>query len=97
MTSAAGPTMLDALEEETAAVVGYETSLTCQLECSPQCGLEWMVDGQPINDEEKYKVESVKVEEINQFTGIKSTLSWKQLEKRDEERRITCRFSAKFS
>merc|ERR1719458_875609 len=67
----AGPTILAALEEETAAVVRYETSLICQLECSPQCGLEWMVDGQPIDDEEKYKVESVKVEEINQFTGIK--------------------------
>jgi len=91
----AGPTMLDALEEETAAVVGYETSLTCQLECSPLCGLEWLVDGQLVGEEEeKYTVEEEIVEEeeeINQFTGVKSALTWHQLERTDDEISITCR------
>jgi len=90
----AGPTILDSPEEETAAVVGYETSLTCQLECSPLCGLQWLVDGQLVDEEEKYTVEEEIVEqeeEINQFTGVKSTLTWHQLERTDEETIITCR------
>jgi len=90
----AGPTILNALDEETSAVVGYETSLTCQLECSPRCGLEWLVDGQLVDEEEKYTVEEEIVEEEeekNQFTGVKSTLTWHQLEKTDEEISITCR------
>merc|ERR1712130_1072448 len=90
---AAGPTMLEALVEETAAVVGYETSLTCQMECSPLCGLEWLVDGQLVDDE-KFTVEEEIVQEekeINQFTGVKSTLTWHQLERTDEEISITCR------
>ena len=96
--SQAGPTMLKALEEETAAVVGYETSLTCQMECSPLCGLEWLVDGQLVDDE-KYTVEEEIVQEekeINQFTGVKSTLTWHQLERTDEEISITCRLSGHF-
>ena len=98
MTSPAGPTILDSPEKETAAVVGYETSLTCQLECSPLCGLQWLVDGQLVDEEEKYTVEEEIVEqeeEINQFTGVKSTLTWHQLERTDEETIITCRFSVK--
>ena len=97
LTSPAGPNMLDALEEETAAVVGYETSLTCQLECSPLCGLEWLVDGQLVDEEEeKCTVEEEIVEEeeeINQFTGVKSALAWHQLERTDDKIIITCRFS----
>ena len=97
MTPPAGPTMLDTLEEETVAVVGYETSLTCQLECSPLCGLEWLVDGQLVGEEEeKYTVEEEIVEEeeeINQFTGVKSALTWHQLERTNDEISITCRFS----
>ena len=97
MTFPAGPTTLNALEEETVAVVGSETSLTCQLECSPLCGLEWLVDGQLVGEEkEKYTVVEEIVEEeeaINQFTGVKSALTWHQLERTDDEISITCRFS----
>ena len=96
MTSPAGPTLLDALEEETGVVVGSETRLTCQLECSPLCRLEWLVDGQLVVEEETHSVEEeiVKEEkEMNRFTGVKSTLTWIQLERTDEKTSVTCRSS----
>ena len=87
---------MDELEEETGVVVGSETRLTCQLECSPLCRLEWLVDGQLVDEEETYSVEEEIVEEekeMNQFTGVKSTLTWIQLERTDKETSVTCRFS----
>ena len=78
-------------------VVGSETRLTCQFECSPLCRLEWLVDGQLVDEEETYSVEEEIVEEekeINQFTGVKSTLTWIQFERIDEEKSVTCRCSA---
>ena len=27
-------------------VVGEEASITCHVECSPLCGIQWLVDGE---------------------------------------------------
>ena len=55
------------------------------------------MDGQNVHDEEgKFKVEEEIIEEDkeqNLFSGVKSTLSWTQLEKTLEEISVTCRFS----
>ena len=97
MISAAGPTLLSEFDSSEVVVVGRETRLSCQLECSPLCGLEWLVDGQNVHNEEgKFKVEEEIIEEDkerNLFSGVKSTLSWTQLEKTLEEISVTCRFS----
>ena len=55
------------------------------------------MDGQNVHNEEgKFKVEEEIIEEDkeqNLFSGVKSTLSWTQLEKTLEEISVTCRFS----
>ena len=32
-------------------VVGEEASLSCHVECSPLCAIEWLVDGDIVSDE----------------------------------------------
>ena len=56
------------------------------------------MDGENVHNEEesKFKVEEEIIEkdkERNLFSGVKSTLSWTQLEKTLEEISVTCRFS----
>merc|ERR1719187_170267 len=91
----AGPTLLSEFDGSEVVVVGQETRLSCQLECSPLCGLEWLMDGQNVHNKEgKFKVEEEIIEEDkeqNLFSGVKSTLSWTQLEKTLEEISVTCR------
>ena len=93
--------------------MGREASITCHVECSPLCGLEWLVDGELVEENggeeeeedggsgegevvfEGYSVEMEELEEdekSNQFSSIKSTLSWKQLIHIDGNYTIACRF-----
>ena len=55
------------------------------------------MDGQNVHNEEgKFKVEEEIIEEDKEhdlFSGVKSTLSWTQLENTLEEISVTCRFS----
>ena len=54
MISAAGPTLLSEFDSSEVVVVGQKTELSCQLECSPLCGLEWLVDGEPVEEEQGF-------------------------------------------
>jgi len=98
---AAPPHMLEGLSEETVVVSGNEVALTCHLECSPDCALEWLIDGIPLEDGfvmEEDEVEHNISEEVmeedvesNQFSSILSTLTWHQLRNVEEDFNITCR------
>ena len=46
--SAAPPAFLVELPEKTTVEVGGEISFVCHVECSPLCGLEWLVDGKSV-------------------------------------------------
>ena len=97
----APPHMLEGLSEETVVVSGNEVALTCHLECSPDCALEWLIDGIPLEDGfvmEEDEVEHNISEEVmeedvesNQFSSISSTLTWHQLRNVEEDFNITCR------
>ena len=92
--------------------MGRKASISCHVECSPLCELEWLVDGELVEENggegeeedggsgegevvfEGYSVEMEELEEneeSNQFSSIKSTLSWKQLIHIDGNYTIACR------
>ena len=93
--------MLEGLSEETVVVSGNEVVLTCHLECSPYCALEWLIDGIPLEDgfvleedEVEHNISEEEMEEdeeSNQFSSILSTLTWHQLKNIEEDFNITCR------
>ena len=86
--------LLQPLEEETTLVVDTSTSLQCWVECFPTCTVHWVVDGQPVEGEQ-FLVEEEMIEEDrenNQFPSVRSTLTWTQTERRQEQFDITCRF-----
>ena len=78
-----------------------KVTLTCHLECSPLCGVEWLVDGMPLEDGlilEEEEVEHNITEEVidedeeaDQFSSIVSTLTWHQLKNIEDDFNITCR------
>ena len=89
----APPLLLQPLEEETTLVVDTSTSLQCWVECLPTCTVYWVVDGQPVEGEQ-FMVEEEQVEEDrenNQFPSVRSTLSWTQLDKEDDNQTVVCR------
>ena len=89
----APPLLLQPLEEETTLVVDTSTSLQCWVECLPTCTVHWLVDGQPVEGEQ-FMVEEEQVEEDsenNQFPSVRSTLSWTQLDKEDDNQTVACR------
>ena len=54
-----------------------------------------MVNDRPVEELEGFLVEEQVVEEgkeANQFSSIKSSLSWQQLEKQKEDFNIACRY-----
>ena len=51
-TNSAPPAFLVELPEKTTVELGGEISFVCHVECSPLCGLEWLVDGKPVEGEE---------------------------------------------
>ena len=58
------------------------------------CSITWMVNDRPVEELEGFLVEEQVVEEdreANQFSSIKSSLSWQQLEKQKEDFNIACR------
>ena len=79
-----------------------KVTLTCHLECSPLCGVEWLVDGMSLEDGlllEEEEVEHNITEEVidedeeaDQFSSIMSTLTWHQLKNIEDDFNITCRF-----
>ena len=79
-----------------------KVTLTCHLECSPLCGVEWLVDGMPLEDGlilEEEEVEHNITEEVidedeeaDQFSSIVSTLTWHQLKNIEDDFNITCRY-----
>ena len=93
--------MLEGLSEETVVVSGNEVALTCHLECSPYCALEWLIDGILLEDgfvleedEVEHNISEEEMEEdeeSNQFSSILSTLTWHQLKNIEEDFNITCR------
>ena len=93
--------MLEGLSEETVVVSGNEVALTCHLECSPGCSIEWLIDGIPLEggfvmeeDEVEHNISEEEMEEdeeLNQFSSILSTLTWHQLKNIEEDFNITCR------
>jgi len=97
----APPHMLDGLSEETVVVSGNQVALTCHLECSPGCAVEWLVDGNPLEGEFIMEEEAVEHnvseeemeedEESNQFSSILSTLTWQQLKNIEDDFNMTCR------
>ena len=90
---AAPPLLLQPLEEETTLVVDTSTSLQCWVECLPTCTVHWLVDGQTVEGEQ-FMVEEEQVEEDrekNQFPSVRSTLTWTQLDKEDDNRTVVCR------
>ena len=59
------------------------------------CSITWMVNDRPVEELEGFLVEEKVVEEdreANQFSSIKSSLSWQQLEKQEEDFNIACRY-----
>ena len=46
--SAAPPAFLVELSEKTTVELEGEISFVCHVECSPLCGLEWLVDGENV-------------------------------------------------
>lgn len=97
----APPHMLEGLNEETVVVSGNQVALTCHLECSPVCAVEWLVDGMLLEtgfimeeDEVEHNIteeEMEEDEESNQFSSILSTLTWQQLKNIEEDFNVTCR------
>ena len=82
-------------------VSGNQVALTCHLECSPGCAVEWLVDGNPLEGEFIMEEEAVEHnvteeemeedEESNQFSSILSTLTWQQLKNIEDDFNMTCR------
>ena len=78
-----------------------KVTLTCHLECSPLCGVAWLVDGMLLEDGlilEEEEVEHNITEEVidedeeaDQFSSIASTLTWHQLKNIEDDFNITCR------
>ena len=59
-----------------------------------------MVNDRPVEELEGFLVEEQVVEEdreANQFSSIKSSLSWQQLEKQKEDFNIACRYMVRSS
>lgn len=52
-SNAAPPAFLLDLPERTTLELGEEISFVCHVECSPLCGLEWLVDGRPVGGEQE--------------------------------------------
>ena len=52
--NAAPPAFLVELPEQTVVELGGEISFVCHVECSPICGLEWLVDGKPVEEEQGF-------------------------------------------
>ena len=42
------------LPEQTTVKLGEEISFVCHVECSPLCGLDWLVDGEPVQVEQGF-------------------------------------------
>ena len=64
------------------------------------CSITWMVNDRPVEELERFLVEEQVVEEdreANQFSSIKSSLSWQQLEKQKEDFNIACRYMVRSS
>ena len=58
------------------------------------CSITWMVNNRPVEELEGFVVEEQVVEEdreANQFSSIKSSLSWQQLHKQKEDFNLSCR------
>ena len=82
-------------------LIKTKVTLTCHLECSPLCGVEWLVDGMLLEDVlilEEEEVEHNITEEVidedeeaDQFSSIVSTLTWHQLKNIEDDFNITCR------
>ena len=47
----APPHLIDGPSEFTGVVVGEDAGLSCHVECSPLCTIEWLVDGDLVGDE----------------------------------------------
>ena len=52
VNNAAPPAFLVDLPEKTTVGLGGEISFVCHVECSPLCGLEWLVDGKSVEGEQ---------------------------------------------
>ena len=108
----APPHLIDGPSEFTGVVLGEEASITCHVECSPLCGIQWLVDGelldQAAEEDEggsgdwqlsigQYTVEVEEVEEDeDHFSSVLSTLAWEQLLNIDSNITIACRWQTYF-
>jgi len=96
----APPVFLISLSDGTTFVVGEELpSLQCQVECSPLCSLEWVVEDEVVTEEmDQYRIEEEEVMEDvenNQFSSVISTLKWNYLNISGENFTVACRVSGR--
>ncbi|RXG70982.1 B-cell receptor CD22 [Armadillidium vulgare] len=57
-----------------------EVSLTCHVECSPNCSIAWLKDNMPLENDTHYSVKNVHLPPdfaSGDFESVKSILSWK--------------------
>ena len=78
--NAAPPAFLVELPEQTLVELEGEISFVCHVECSPICGLQWLVDGEPVEEEQGFGGDR-----WDQPESWDRSEQWDQVERWDQE------------